>query len=266
MKYTNKLLIKLLSILALFSTEKLHSQLFIVNSTNETIYTCIAWYNESISGYTTRGWYNISPGDTISPGLYFTSENDEFYYYATSNKNLWEGTYPLLTRKESFEIHYAEIQNTQDINKDYEWRNFTKKSISFHNTEKIFYLNFITEENTPQSESVLSGEYHDNFNQTITLEGEYFDESIKFTINGQTTQSCLGNEITGNAVIHRINIRTLGPDYNGPEYFYEYSDETGCTIEITPHQNSNSITIYDNNCNYYRGASCGIWSGEYLKH
>lgn len=134
---------KLITIAICFITIKANSQLSIKNETSEPISITIGWYSEgdNFNGYVTKGWWNIEPGFTIEPGLYFTSDNDHFYYYAKG----WSGNIQFLVSDGAFEIKNADMQYVKDKNPNYYWVNFKRKDVSFDFLEERKYTLRLTE-------------------------------------------------------------------------------------------------------------------------
>jgi hypothetical protein len=124
------------TVVFIFLTNQLYSQLSIKNGSSEPITVAIGWYSESeeYTGFVTKGWYNIEPGHTIDPGLYFTSNDDYFYYYAFSKSWEWKGggDYKLLIHStDAFTIKNAHLDYVKNENSSYQWRNFKLKEVHF---------------------------------------------------------------------------------------------------------------------------------------
>lgn len=122
---------------------KANSQLFIKNETSKPVSIAIGWHSDgdSFDGFVTKGWYNIEPGVTIAPGLYFTSDNDHFFYYAKG----WSGNIQFLVSDDAFEIRNADMQYQKDKNPSYRWVNFKRKDVSFSLFEERKYTLRLTE-------------------------------------------------------------------------------------------------------------------------
>ena len=153
-------------ILIIFFINNLNAQLLVKNSTTETISICFGWYQDDAGYYITKGWYNVNPGQTISPGLNFTKNDETFYYYATSKTNHWEGKYKLLTKSTAFNIANADQPSTKDANPEYVWKLFRPKTVHFPLlTSKTYTLNLTggqKESSLAAMDSVANVNYHGN--------------------------------------------------------------------------------------------------------
>lgn len=105
------------------------AQLSFKNSTSKPISVAIGWYSEGndYTGYVTKGWYSIEPGETINPGLTFTSNDDFFFYYVKG----FGGDNELLVADDAFEIKNANLQYVQDANPQYNWVKFKRVDVHF---------------------------------------------------------------------------------------------------------------------------------------
>ena len=184
------------SLLFLLGAHNLFAQLYLKNESNETVSVCIGWYQESSSGYVTKGWWNIEPGQTISPGLSFTKLNDEFYYRATSASRTWGTEYNLLIRNDAFEIKDAHSEYTKKNNPSYQWASFNKMSVSFGLLEsKTFTLTFEKSQEDIESEySRMNKTYYNRDGDALVISNFSaigFDYKL---IYKNTHEACAGME------------------------------------------------------------------------
>ena len=93
-----------------------------------------------------------------------------------------------------------------------------------------------------------SGIYVDKFGTTLKIKGPAPDGAVIFEYL-QTSQSCIG-QIEGTA-------------YLTSNYVANYQDEGQCHLTFT--YNPGTIQISENNCDEYRGASCGTFDGFFKK-
>lgn len=131
-----------------FLTNQLYSQLSIKNNSSEPISIAVGWYSEKeeFTGFITKGWYNIEPGHTIDPGLYFTSNDDYFYYYAFSKTGEWKGDNKLLVHStDAFNIENANLEYVKNQNSNYQWRSFKLKEVHFDWLEEKKYTLTLTD-------------------------------------------------------------------------------------------------------------------------
>jgi uncharacterized membrane protein len=150
-----------------------NSQLLVKNETSETVSICFGWYNESNGFFSTKGWYTVRPGETVNPGLNFTSNDDTFYYYAEG----WEGDTRLLVKSDVFEIDRANLNVTMDKDSKYRWELFRKKNVQFSWLEEKKYTLRLTEssEFPPSTKSFISNaELKSLFNISIESLGSDF--------------------------------------------------------------------------------------------
>lgn len=167
------------------------AQLYIKNSTSKPISIAVGWYNEgtNYNGYVTKGWYNIEPGETIDPGMSFTSNDDYFFFYAKG----WEGDYKFLTNSESFTIKNADKQYVKDNNPSYKWAMFRKKEVHFGFLETKTYTLNLTESETHGWAGNYSYEVSGPVAYTLTInsdnsciyEGEGIQTFFKVACKGQ---------------------------------------------------------------------------------
>lgn len=132
----------LIIIALLFFMKDSFSQLYFKNSTNMTIHIAVGWYNVDSEVHKTKGWYNVVPGQTIKGGLVFTSNPDYFYYYAFTSDGSYEWTGDaglLLDINDKFSIYNATDVELKHLNKNYSWKNFIYKKVSFGMFEKKEY-------------------------------------------------------------------------------------------------------------------------------
>lgn len=124
-----------------FLAKTANTQLLVKNETSETVSICFGWFNESNGFFSTKGWYTVRPGETVNPGLNFTSNDDTFYYYAEG----WEGDTRLLVKSDVFEIDRANLNITKDKDSKYRWELFRKKNVKFSWLEEKKYTLRLTE-------------------------------------------------------------------------------------------------------------------------
>jgi|GEM_PF-7038129 len=172
-----------------------YGQLYVKNSTNNPISIAVGWYSENSSCYVTKGWYNIEPGQTIDPGMTFTSSDDYFFYYAKG----WEGSYKFLTNSDAFNIKNADKQYVKDDNPSYTWAMFRKKEVHFDFLEKkTFTLNLTESSSAGTWEGKYSYEVPGPVAYNLTINN---DNSCIYEGEGIQTffkVSCKG-KIVGNA-------------------------------------------------------------------
>jgi uncharacterized membrane protein len=125
------------------------AQLLVKNSTDEVISISVGWYSESKQYFVTKGWYNVNPGETINPGMTFTSNDDYFFYYAKG----YEGTYKMLVANGSaFQINDA--NNQSEKLPSYDWVLFKKKEVHFDFLqEKKYTLNLTSGDSKKSNEN-----------------------------------------------------------------------------------------------------------------
>ncbi len=176
------------------SIENLNAQLYLKNESSETISVCIGWYQESSSGYVTKGWWNIEPGQTISPGLSFTKLNDEFYYCAKSATRTWGSEYNLLIRDDAFEIKDAQSEETLKNNPSYEWASFNKMNVSFGLLEeRTFTLTFEKSEEDIQKEYTRMNKTYYNSDGDALVISEFSAIGFNYKlIFNNSHDACLG--------------------------------------------------------------------------
>jgi uncharacterized membrane protein len=144
------------------------AQLHIKNTSDKTFYVSIGWYQDagSNTGYMTRGWFTIAPGETVDPGLTFSSE-DHFYYYAVSSDESVQfvGDKKLLVAQEGrFEIKNADQPSTKDKTQSYVWKGMKEVDVSFGDSKNRSYtLQLMTNTNvldtTVVNDNAISGLY-----------------------------------------------------------------------------------------------------------
>lgn len=136
-------------------TFTIKAQLYIKNATSKPVSIAVGWYSESkdYTGYVTKGWYNIEPGETINPGLTFTSSDDHYYYYAKG----WEGNTKLLVGgNEAFNIKNAHLQYVKDANPSYKWVMFRRKDVHFDFLETKTRTLKLTESSAAELDSIAA--------------------------------------------------------------------------------------------------------------
>ncbi|MBS1512428.1 MAG: hypothetical protein JST86_16400 [Bacteroidetes bacterium] len=141
--------IVLIASLSIFSC-KCFSQLVLKNKLLVPIEVCIGW-NQDIGkwrGYETKGWFTIYPGQTIRPGLTFTSNHDFFLYYARTTTGVFnevtKGITLLVNPTSSFDIKNADTENPKKQNPNYQWKAFKTRRVSFKKGQKRKYIFEIT--------------------------------------------------------------------------------------------------------------------------
>jgi uncharacterized membrane protein len=231
-------------------TTSIEAQLYIKNSSNKIIRVCLGWYKDNGGYYITRGWYDIEPGQKIDPHLNFTSSEDIFYFYAETKdkKRIWDGDYKFLISSEPFSIEYADKAETKEQNPKYYLVSFIKQEMDFGLFDSWTYtLDFPNDDNLGPN---ISGtyEYENEFSSGSAIIHDLGNNQFTFEIIIGTIKGCTG-EISGTAT---IIVGGLG----------EYSDDN-CQ-KLTFIFEEKELTIYENECSYLHGSSCGF-SGDYIK-
>ncbi len=161
---------KIFITLALFISVNKFSlaQLNVINKTDKTIYLGLTWYDEDEAGYFTKGWYAIEPGETITPGLTFTSDADFFYYYASTedNSNVWAGEDKFYAKNdEDFYVEYSSNDEMYYSVPGYVSLPFVKQMVNFNNGEKKYTLELTGADNS----DFLSEEYEEEAIESYDL-------------------------------------------------------------------------------------------------
>lgn len=131
-----KKIVFLFAILLLAAQSK--SQLMIKNSLSKPIRVAVGWYQQgqSWSGFMTKGWYQLSPGETINPGMNFTSDNDYFLFYVegiADGVKMKNGTFRMLVNEKSgFNVKNANLDYIEEMNRGVlTWRFFKRRDVRF---------------------------------------------------------------------------------------------------------------------------------------
>lgn len=129
---------------------KSFSQLVLKNKLDVPIEVCIGWRQDTgdWKGYETKGWYTIYPGQSIKPGLKFTSNHDFFLYYARTTTGVFnevtKGATLLIHPTNSFDIKNADMDYPKKQNPAYQWKSFKTRSVRFKKGQKRKYTFQIT--------------------------------------------------------------------------------------------------------------------------
>ncbi len=115
------------------------------------------------------------------------------------------------------------------------------------------------------SNNLLTGKYKNANGDILIIQGEYWDEEITFSLKGKKTSQCLESSIESIGSIFRVNLKGLDENYDGVEYWYEFIEEDGCYLSITPNKKENTVEVSERNCNNYHSANCKSWDGVYEK-
>ncbi len=227
----------------LFTMNNLKAQLYVKNSTSSTISFSMGWYDETDKCYTTKGWFNVEPGKTISTGLNFTKNNDEFYYYATSTTGKWEGTYLLLTNSVAFTISCADKKYVQDANPSYTIKKFRQKKVQFAaNAEKTYTLNFTDSQQEQKEAEAKAAAVLDS---TLVVSAY---EAMNMQILADSTaavNAMYEAEAAYKAQIIMDSLVTVAEKYSGDPFFgtFNYKNTTsftGYVLNVSPPTNTYS--------------------------
>lgn len=244
----------LISGISFLFTINIHAQLFIKNSTNKPIDVAVAWYNEggSFTGYVTKGWWSIEPGQTINPGISFTSTDDYFFFYS----NGWEGDTKLLVSSDAFTIKNADKQYVKDQSTKYKWVLFKRVDVHFGKFEKKTYtLNLTSNEETPNvSGFFLFNTYEYKFGNLIV--------TIKLYSNGKKD--------------YKIEYEGATPDcmveYSADGFFSTETNELvftkdGCVLKFvfTPEKNLKLTSTNGSPCSQFAGMNCTFYKETYKR-
>ncbi len=261
------------------------SQLLIKNSTNSKISICFGWFQESSKCMVTQGWYNIEPGQTIKPGMNFTSNVDSFYYYATSKEVSWKGEYELLTQPSpSFKISFADKQKTKNENQIYDWTLFKKKTVHFGPNDKKTYTLLLSDDNstpnkvdpitaTEQNNNKFETEKIFDFKNIKELANFYGSENVK-TENAYDSE---GNVIGMAAVIYPNTRNELKVNFDSYESKFTFitirkpnsqwktpkNIKIGMTLDELIKINGRDILIYGFETDY---GGAVTWNGGLLEN